>query len=418
MAIALSGTELASDPVAAPPQPWVWDGPDAGDLGLYVHIPFCARKCVYCDFNTYAGLEALHDRTVEALCDEIRIRGRQTNRPGLVSVFLGGGTPTLLEPDRLGQLLNAIKSSFNLAPDCEITCEANPNSADRQRFQTLAAGGVNRVSIGAQSFDQAELELLGRWHDAAAIGKAVAAARQAGIDNVSLDLIYGLPSQSPERFQRSLAHALELRPDHLSLYALTVERGTPLARMVRDAEVPEPDDDAAADMYLAAIEACRTAGFTHYEVANWSRTPERHASRHNRLYWRNQSWLGIGPGAHSHRRAARGRTGTSLRWWNLKAVPAYVRCLRDGTSPVAGREQVGPKLSQAESLMLGLRLLEEGVADATFRREHGMGLWERFGSVLEHLMAKGLLRFESERILLTHRGLLFHNRVAEALLPS
>lgn len=411
-------TELASDPVAAPPQPWVWDGPAAGDLGLYVHIPFCARKCVYCDFNTYAGLEDLHDRTVDALCAEIRLRGRQTNRPRLVSVFLGGGTPTLLEPDRLVQLLDTIGSSFDLAADCEITCEANPNSADRRRFQALAAGGVNRISIGAQSFDQSELNLLGRWHDVDAIGTAVAAARQAGIDNVSLDLIYGLPDQRPERWRHSLARALELRPDHLSLYALTVERGTPLARMVRDAEVPEPDDDAAADMYLAAMEACRTAGFTHYEVANWSRTPARHASRHNRLYWRNQSWLGIGPGAHSHRRAARGRKGTSLRWWNLKAVPAYVRRMRDGASPVSGREQVGPELSQAESLMLGLRLLEEGVADATFRREHGIGLWERFGSVLERLTANGLLRFESDRVLLTRKGLLFHNRVAQAFLPA
>lgn len=399
-------------------------GPD-GALGLYIHIPFCQRKCVYCDFNTYAGLEHLFQRTVEALCTEIRIWGERLRRPAANTVFLGGGTPTVLPPADIERLLDAVRTAFDLRPGAEITSEANPNSVDAGKFAALVKAGVNRISIGAQSFQQRDLDLLGRWHGADAIAAAVDAARAAGLDNINLDLIHGVPGQSLEDWAHSLDRALALDVEHLSLYSLTVETGTPLARMVETGRVDVPNDDLSADQYLHARDRLADAGYVQYEIANWARVSsatapwDEWACRHNLKYWRNQDYLGFGPGAHSHlRRREDGEDASDLRWWNRNSVPGYIRDLRADGSSEADRETLSPALAQAETLMLGLRLLREGVTCERFARWHGQSLRAVHGDALERLRRQGLVQILPDRIRLTERGVLFHNHVSSQLLPA
>lgn len=392
-------------------------------LGLYIHIPFCLRKCVYCDFNTYAGLERIFAATVEALCAEIRYWGACTAGAEVDTVFFGGGTPTILEPAQFQQLQDAIQHAFAILPGCEFTSEANPNTVDTDRFAALVHSGINRISIGAQSFHNAELTMLGRWHTADTIAAAVAAARTAGVTNINLDLIHGLPGQTLEAWTQTLEQALALEVEHLSLYALTVEPRTPLYRMVQRGQVPLPDDDLCAEQYQAAREILAGAGFVQYELANWSRGPEpsqwsRYACRHNLKYWRNQNYLGIGPGAHSHWREHRpGGRDRELRWWNLDAVPRYNRCLGQGESPVADHETIAPDLAEAETMMLGLRLVQEGVPYARFQQIHGQDLRVTFAEALRHLAAQNLLAITPDRVQLSSRGILFHNYASQQFLP-
>ena len=277
-------------------------------LGLYVHIPFCARKCPYCDFNTYAGLEELHQALVDALGAELARWHTPLQGRTVTTIFVGGGTPTLLTAAQLTELFAAIHANFTVAPDAEITCEANPGAVDRAKFAVLRELGVNRLSMGVQSFQPEELGFLGRIHDVEDVYRAYAAARQAGFANINLDFIFGLPDQSPAAWRATLAAAVALAPDHLSLYSLIVEPNTPLHHWVETGQVAAPDEDEAAELYEIAIEAMAAAHYIQYEVSNWARrtpgddgqtTPQR-ASQHNLLYWRNADYLGIGPGAHSH----------------------------------------------------------------------------------------------------------------------
>ncbi len=392
-------------------------------LGLYIHIPFCLRKCVYCDFNTYAGLEKLFVPTVDALCTEIRYWGTRTEGAAVDTVFYGGGTPTILPPAQFQRLQDAVRSAFTLQPDYECTSEANPNTADAAHFADLIQSGVNRISIGAQSFHNRELALLGRWHQADTIAQAVQAARTAGVNRINLDLMHGLPGQTLTTWQTSLEQALELEVEHLSLYALTVEPCTPLYRMVQHGQVPRPDDDLCTEQYQAAQQQLAAAGYVQYEIANWSRSPEpaqwpRHACRHNLKYWRNRNYLGIGPGAHSHwRTAPTGDSGCEWRWWNCDPVPHYNRCLRQGASPVAEREVITESLARAETMMMGLRLVQEGVTYAGFRQTHGADLCATFPEALQHLVLQGLLTRGPDRVRLSSRGIMFHNYVSQLFLP-
>jgi len=264
---------------------------------LYLHIPFCAKRCPYCDFNTYAGLEDQFDAYTVALCREIRQAGEARARPPVRTVFIGGGTPTVLEPELLGRILGACREAFAIAPAAEIASEANPGTVDRERFAALRALGVNRLSMGVQSFDDAELQWLGRIHNAIEAERSFEAARTAGFDNINLDFMFGLPDQQPETWARTLARALALDPEHLSLYSLIVEEGTPLADRVRRGAVAEPDDDLAADLYVYAMEALAEADFDQYEISSWGRAGRQ--CRHNLVYWRNEPYLGFGAGAHS-----------------------------------------------------------------------------------------------------------------------
>ncbi len=383
-------------------------------LALYVHIPFCAVRCHYCDFNTYAGLERLYAPFTDALVAEIERAGAARGRPDVRTVFIGGGTPTVLPPAQLARVLDACRTTFRVLPGAEVTSEANPGTADGAHFAALRAMGVNRLSMGVQSFDDAELKWLGRIHGADEAAAAYDAARAAGFTNINLDFMFGLPGQSPATWAATLARAVALRPEHLSLYSLTVEHGTPLATQVSRGLSAAPDDDLAADLYSLAADALTAAGYAHYEISNWARETQPPASsfqlsasgfqcQHNLVYWRHEPYLGFGPGAHSFE--------ADRRWWNVRPVPQYIERIRDGASPERDGETLDRRTAMGEMLMLGLRLLEEGVTDARFRARFGVELTEAFGPQIAGLVDRGLLARLPDRIRLTRQGRLLGNQV-------
>ena len=328
-------------------------------LGFYLHVPYCATRCGYCDFNTYtaaelrgsAGVLASRDNYAEQVAEEVRLARKVLGddpRP-VETVFVGGGTPTLLAAGDLGRMLGAIRDEFGLADGAEITTEANPESVDPRYLEALREAGFNRVSFGMQSARQHVLKVLDRTHTPGRPEACVAEARAAGFDHVNLDLIYGTPGESDDDWRATLEAALGAGPDHVSAYALIVEEGTQLARRIRRGEVPMTDDDAHADRYLIAEEMLTAAGFDWYEVSNWATSPQGRC-RHNELYWRGADWWGAGPGAHSH-------VG-GVRWWNVKHPGAYAQALSEGRSPGAGRELLTDEERRVERILLELRLSE------------------------------------------------------------
>ncbi|MCD6289615.1 MAG: radical SAM family heme chaperone HemW [Anaerolineae bacterium] len=388
-------------------------------LGLYVHIPFCQRKCPYCDFNSYAGMEYLFAPFTAALVTEITRAGDAWGHPVVDTLFLGGGTPTVLPVEHLSRILSACRSSFPIAPEAEITCEANPGTVDQAKFVGLREIGVNRLSIGIQSFQDNELHILGRIHDAKQAKAAFCAARSAGFTNINLDLIYGLPSQTRETWVSTLNQAIALDPEHLSLYALTVEPGTPFARWVAEGRLPRPDDDLAADLYEIADDVLVANGYAQYEISNWARHDASHlpptanprfACRHNLIYWRYQPYLGFGPGAHS---MIPGR-----RWWNIRAPKAYIRQIEEGHIAEAGHETIHDRLGMGEMMMLGLRLVREGVSEAAFQSRWGTTIEEVFSHELAELEDVGLIERMGDRIRLSRHARLVGNQVFARFLPK
>ena len=333
------------------------------DIGLYVHIPFCQARCRYCSFFSCAGMSTHWAAYVETLYREAAITANGL-RNAVYTLYIGGGTPTLLPIELLETLLQRLRSFFSLRQGVEITVEANPGTVSAGYLSRLFESGVNRLSLGAQSFDAGELNMLGRIHDADQIGASVRQARAAGFDNLNLDLIYGLPGQEMSTWTDTVERALELEPQHLSLYALTLEEDTPLQQDVAGGLLPEPDPDLAADMYLAADHILTQAGYLNYEISNWSRPGFR--SAHNLIYWHNHPYLGLGAGAHS--------SSVNHRWWNVADVFAYIQRVSDASgawlpSPALEDEEIiDLPLQMGETMMLGLRLTEEGVADETFQR--------------------------------------------------
>ena len=376
-------------------------------LAIYLHVPFCRVRCGYCDFNTYT-LGELGDphataAVVAAMKAELELARAVLGplAPPVDTVFVGGGTPTMLPAADLVSLLDGIRERFGLSPGAEVTTEANPDSVDADALRTLAEGGFTRVSFGMQSAVPHVLATLDRTHDPANVARAVAAARAAGLA-VSLDLIYGTPGESLADWRASLAAALALAPDHVSAYALTVEEGTRLAAAVRRGEVPAPDPDDEAEKYAAADEVLSGAGFGWYEISNWARTPAGRC-RHNLHYWGGANWWGIGPGAHSH-------VG-GVRWWNVKHPRTYAARLASGVSPAAGREVLTAEQREDERVLLGVRLAD-GLPVA------GLGPAGR-GSV-PGLVADGLVdgyaAVRERRIVLTRRGRLLADLVVRHLL--
>jgi oxygen-independent coproporphyrinogen III oxidase len=417
-------------------------------LALYLHIPFCAVRCAYCDFNTYAGLERLYEPYAAALIQEIRRAGDERGRPAVRTIFIGGGTPTVLPPTLLADVLDTCRQAFDVAEDAEITSEANPGTVDQAHFTALTGMGVNRLSMGVQSFDEGELAWLGRIHSAAEAEVAFHAARAAGFANINLDFIFGLPDQDPATWTRTLARAIDLAPEHLSLYSLTVEPGTPLFDQARRGEIAEPDDDLAADLYVMACDALAAGGYEQYEISNWARRRDQGSGirsqgsgvrsqgaesasqlphpqngrsgfqllassfqcRHNLVYWRNEPYLGFGAGAHSF--------AEEQRWWNVKPVPEYIRRIADGRSPEREGEIIDRRLAMGETMMLGLRLVQEGVEDDRFRARFGTGLDETFGAEIAGLVHRGLLERLLDRVRLTPEGRLLGNQVFAEFLPG
>ena len=395
-------------------------------LALYVHIPFCETKCPYCDFNTYAGIEALMPSYVSALANEVAGWGKALERPPLRSVFFGGGTPSYLPTRDLTRLMRAVRAAFDLPRGAEVTLEANPGDTVRERLAAIRRAGFNRVSIGVQSLDDEELRLLGRRHSAEQAKAGVAAAREAGFDNLNIDLIFGLPGQLVASWEHTLEEALALAPDHVSAYALTLEEGTPMAADVAAGRLREPDPDVGAEMYRLAQEMLTGAGYAQYEVSNWAK-PGR-ASVHNLAYWEGRPYLGVGPGAHSYLwanglPALQEMGADGVRFAALRSPRAYVEAAA-GWSPdgagaggavaasplVSEREALSRAAAMGDYLMMALRL-NDGVADAEFAARFGEPIESRFGGALAECAALGLLAREGGRTLLTEQGRLLGNEV-------
>jgi putative oxygen-independent coproporphyrinogen III oxidase len=381
-------------------------------FGFYVHVPFCTVRCGYCDFNTYTSVDLGREADVpgasrttyaDAAIAEVRFARRVLGDVDLPvdTVFFGGGTPTLLPPQDLTRIVAAIRDEFGLAAGAEVTTESNPDSVDAEDLARLREGGVNRVSVGMQSSVSHVLRVLDRTHDPLRVPQAVRWAREAGFDQVSLDLIYGTPGESLDDWRSSVDAALACEPDHVSAYALIVEEGTALARQIRRGDVPMTDDDDLADKYLLADEALERAGLRWYEVSNWARTADA-ACRHNVGYWTDGDWWGVGPGAHSH-------VG-GVRWWNVKHPAPYAVRVGEGVSPAHGRETLDAETRRVERVLLETRLRQGLPVDV---------LDEDRRAALPEQVERGLVE-ESElrrgRVVLTTRGRLLADAVVRDLL--
>lgn len=387
-------------------------------MGLYVHVPFCATKCPYCDFNTYQGIETLLEPYLEALVAELQLWGQVLSRPKVNTVFLGGGTPSYLPEHHLPRIFEIINSSFELKEYAEITVEANPDDLQPSNCAALLRTGVNRLSIGIQSMDDVLLELLGRRHNSSQAIDAVKAAQDAGFTNINLDLMYGLPGQSMRQWQETLQGVTSLNPQHLSLYALTPEEGTPLHQWLKEGSVPQPDSDLAADMYQGAREHLARAGFHHYEISNWSLTGCQ--ALHNLGYWRNLPYLGVGPGAHSRLGAYRFWDVSSPRnfldkvaQWQKSQPEPFTHldetALRSA-SPVDNWEHISPEIDCSEMMILGLRLLD-GMDLGEASARVGEDLESVFGKQIEELTSMGLLERYNGVLRLTSKTYLKANQV-------
>ncbi len=376
-------------------------------LGMYVHVPFCAVRCGYCDFNTYTltelGPGASTSTFVDSALTELDVAARVLGPgAGLVdTVFVGGGTPTLLPAADLVRCVAGIRERFGLAPDAEVTTEANPDSVTASDLAVLADGGFTRVSIGMQSVVPHVLRTLERTHDPARVATAVAGARAAGLAT-SVDLIYGTPGESLADWRTSLDAAVALEPDHVSAYALVVEEGTKLAAQVRRGEVAMPEGDDEADKYELADSVLAQAGYGWYEVSNWSRDASGRC-RHNEGYWRGDAWWGVGPGAHSH-------VG-GVRWWNVKHPRRYAAALAAGASPAAGRETLTAEQRHDEEVLLGVRLREGLPVDVL----EAAGRPAVAGLVADGLV-DGRAAVGDRRVVLTLRGRLLADTVVRRLL--
>jgi putative oxygen-independent coproporphyrinogen III oxidase len=376
-------------------------------FGFYVHVPFCRVRCGYCDFNTYTATElgpgASQAGYADAAVAEVRFARRVLGDADVPvsTVFFGGGTPTLLPPADLSRVVAAIGEEFGLTADAEVTTESNPDSVSAEDLARLRRGGINRISFGMQSAVPHVLDVLDRTHDPRRVPRVVQWAREAGFEQVSLDLIYGTPGESVQDWRTSLEAALACSPDHLSAYSLIVEDGTALARRIRRGEVAMPDDDDLADKYVLADEVLGAAGLGWYEVSNWARSPQARC-RHNLAYWTGGDWWGVGPGAHSH-------VG-GVRWWNVKHPTAYAGRIAAGASPAHAREVLDAETRRVERVLLEIRLrdgMDVDVLDGAGR------------AALPAQVARGLvvpLEEARGRVVLTTRGRLLADAVVRDLL--
>ena len=384
-------------------------------LSVYIHVPFCVRRCLYCDFITYAGQQAWLPAYVEAAIKEVHLLGSsraKTDEPAQ-TVYFGGGTPSLLSIGQVKALLTAVERSFLLAENAEITLEANPGTLTLDYLRELRAIGVNRLSLGVQSFSDAELAQLGRIHTREEALQSILWAKQAGFENLSLDLIFGLPKQSLKAWEYNLQEAIKIHPEHLSLYNLIVEDGTPLAKQIANGEIPAPDDDVAADMYELTMDFLTSAGYEQYEISSWATSPE-FESRHNKAYWQMTPYLGVG--------AAAAGFAENVRTLNTPSIPEYVQRISTQRSALpyprsaANREytEVDGFTLMQESMMLGLRLTREGVSNAAFRARYGQDISAAFPEEVHRLLAKGLVEWvdfpDGLHVRLTRRGKMLGNQ--------
>lgn len=391
---------------------------------LYIHIPFCEHRCAYCDFNTYAGLNSLIPDYCDAIRRELQIIGSNKQRLKVHTVYFGGGTPSLLPIPEYEAILAQIRELFLLSSACEISIEANPNCLSEKYLQELRTMGVNRISIGLQSASSNELRFLERRHSVEQVYRTVSWARSARFCNINLDLIFGLPGQTMKSWRQSLEFALGMEPEHISLYALTIEKGTPLFDWYQRGLIDNPNPDLEADMYEWASEKLVEAGFHQYEISNWEKPAVDGSSRrcvHNLQYWLYEPYLGIGAGAH----------GNAMGWRavNYRHPTNYIRALKSELKssilletafemPFSPAQRVREKIDQStqmnEMMMMGLRLTQDGVCSSRFNDRFGVSLEDKYGKVIEKLIGLGLLEWVDEpnpALRLTRRGTLLGNQV-------
>lgn len=406
------------------------------DTSIYLHIPFCKHRCAYCDFNTYAGQEAMIPAYVEALIREIEFIGSHSNIPtfNVPTVFFGGGTPSLLSGTQFASVMSALSSAFALSADAEVTIEANPGTISPEKLESIRKAGINRISFGVQSSNTEELRMLEREHDFFTVIEAVSTARKAGFNNLNLDLIYALPEQTLESWQTTVKRVLELEPEHISAYALTLEHGTPFGKWADKGILPLPDPDLAADMYEWTMDYLQQSGYTQYEISNWAKQVEgqkskvndlrpstfvsfpHYACKHNIQYWRSLPYLGLGAGAHGY--------AGGYRYSNALRIKTYIDRLTNDQLPITNYPLTPATVNQhkqtlkddiSDYMINNLRLVEAGIAESDFRLRFGSGLLDVYPNEIEELIRAGLLEKKtsdgSEVFRLTRRGRLLGNQV-------
>ncbi|MEP6635611.1 MAG: radical SAM family heme chaperone HemW [Acidobacteriota bacterium] len=375
--------------------------------GIYIHIPFCRSRCSYCDFATGLYETSLAERYVRAVVKELahwQEVESVTGRVDVDTIYFGGGTPSLLSASQLENIIDAVQARFSVHPNAEVTMEMNPGTVSPDILSGFRRLGVNRASFGAQTFDDRELARLGRSHTAKETRQTFDQLRAAGFDNVSFDLIAGLPGQSSEGWHRNLDEALALRPEHLSFYLLEVHEGTPLAEHIRLGKQPEPDHDLAAEMYEAMLERAGAAGYEHYEISNLARPGFE--SRHNTKYWSGAPYYGFGCSAHSY-------DGGIRRWSNGRDLARYTESVEQGRSAIVDRLELTPDQAQAEAVFLGMRMMR-GVSVQSYEEHFGENLREIHADDLERFLAAGLIEFDGDLLKLTRSGALMSNEVFAA----
>ena len=369
-------------------------------FSLYVHIPYCQAKCPYCDFNSHAASAWPEDDYTAALITEMRRRAEETPFKGnsLATIFFGGGTPSLFHPASIGKILDAAREAFGIERDAEITLEANPGTVDQEKLSGFRAAGINRLSFGAQSFNDATLKFLGRIHSADETREAAKMAHRAGFERLNLDLIFAVPGQTRADVMHDIAEAAALEPDHISAYNLTFEEGTVFFTEMRHGKIRPLESDEQADLYAAVREELPLRGYAMYEISNYAHAGRE--CRHNLTYWHNETYLGIGAGAHNFARAG----GGGRRWWNERNPARYIAMATETGLAETGSETAEPQASMGEFVFLNLRL-REGFALADFSARFGAGFEEIFGSHTARLFEGGLLENRAGRVSLTDRGL-------------
>ena len=369
-------------------------------FGLYVHIPFCPQRCPYCAFTILTGHTAFYDRYVEAVCTEIRSWQSLAYKGPLQTVFFGGGTPSLLDPVHVQQILDTATATFGIAPEAEITLEANPTTADAQKFSAFRASGCNRLSLGVQSFNDADLKTLGRWHSAADAEAAYSAARRVGFTNVNLDVIFSIPGAPRQHWQATVHRLLALVPEHISTYALTIEEGTRFARRHHQGRLVPVSEEDDAWAYAWVMETLTAAGYEHYEVSNFARPGCR--SRHNWGYWHGADYLGVGLSAHS--------LLNGQRHWNRRALQAYLSAVEAGCAPWEGTERLDPVPARHERLWLQLRTCEGTILQPSELQT--LLSAPKFQAMLE----AGLVHLQALRLRLTPSGFLLADAIGVEVL--
>lgn len=370
------------------------------EKGLYIHVPFCRAKCYYCDFNSYSGKEDLIDRYFSCMEQEIRLYSGILNEYEIGTVFIGGGTPSLMDGEYIGRVLESCRKHFNILPQAEISIESNPGTLTCEKLDKYLSYGINRLSIGLQAWQDPILKKLGRIHNLDQFVENYENARKAGFTNINIDLIFGLPEQEMKDWTETLENVVKLGPEHISCYSLKIEEGTVFGDLKDKGKIKQLEDELDREMYYKAIKLLTCNGYIHYEISNFAK--EGFQCKHNLVYWNANEYLGIGAGAHSYLKG--------MRFNNLAGIENYISSVSNGDLPVEDQQPISEEESMSEYMILGLRLTS-GVSDSSFRRRFGISMFDRFGGNIDKVKRNGLVEQNGDVIRLTGKGLDLANQV-------